>query len=233
MEKELFAALEQVLLQAGATLLRCGDLSSLPAEVRKGMPAGICIGRALRPSVVREISSGPTRLYAEEYRSVNALLQTLADACAGFLGEHGFQAAPAQSTTMALDRATLATPLPHKTVATRAGAGWIGKCALLVHEDYGPAVRYITVLTDAPLPTGIPVTVSRCGDCTACVSACPAGAPSGRQWHAGLAREAFFDAFKCFDCAREQAAAIGVEQPLCGRCIAACPYTKKYLCRNR
>lgn len=232
MEKDLFAALENLLLKSGATFVRCGDLGSLPAEVREGMPAGICIARALNPQIVQRIIGGPTPAYAAEYRSVNRLLQTLADACVEFLRQRGFQAVPGQSTTMALDLTTLATPLPHKTVATRAGAGWIGKCALLVHETYGTAVRYITVLTDAPLPLGTPVTTSRCGDCTACVTACPAGAPSGRQWHAGLARETFFDAFKCFDCAREQAAAIGVEQPICGRCIAACPYTKKYLCRK-
>ena len=232
MEKNLFAALEHLLLEAGATLLRCGDLSTLPAAVRSGMPVGICIGRALNPRIVREIADGPTQQYAAEYSSVNALLQKLADTCAGFLGQRGFQALPAQSTTMALDRATLTTPLPHKTVATRAGVGWIGKCALLVQETYGSAVRYITVLTDAPLPLGTPVAASRCGDCTACVTACPAGAPSGRKWHAGLAREAFFDAFKCFDCARAQAAAIGVEHPICGRCVAACPHTKKYLCRT-
>ena len=34
-------------------------------------------------------------------------------------------------------------------MATLSGMGWIGKCALLVNDSYGTAVRYITVLTDA------------------------------------------------------------------------------------
>ncbi len=74
------------------------------------------------------------------------------------------------------------TELPHKTVATRAGLGWIGKCALLVTRQFGSAVRLTSFLTDAELECAVPVTQSACRGCTLCVDTCPAGAVSGRQW---------------------------------------------------
>ena len=41
-----------------------------------------------------------------------------------------------------------------KTAATRAGLGWIGKTALLVTPEWGPAVRLGTVFTYAALGAG-------------------------------------------------------------------------------
>jgi epoxyqueuosine reductase QueG len=85
----------------------------------------------------------------------------------------------------------------HKTVATRAGLGWIGKCALLVTEEYGSAVRITSVLTDAPLEVNKPVNNSNCGTCNNCVRNCPAEASSGDLWAAGMKRETFFDYLAC------------------------------------
>ena len=100
-------------------------------------------------------------------------------------------------------------------MATLAGLGWIGKCALLVSETHGSAVRYNTVLTDAPLPEGTPVE-----------------APSGRDWRPELQREDFFDAFACRDTSRSQARKLGLDHTICGICIAACPFTWRYLARS-
>ena len=148
----LFDDLERLLRDHGATLVACADLLPLPDDVRNGLPAGVCIGVALAPEIVAGIDNGPTMAYAAEYARVNALLQRLADDAATFLQRRGFRAVALRATLAKLDPTNLATPLPHKTVATRAGMGWIGKCALLVNDTYGTAIRYITVLTDSPLP---------------------------------------------------------------------------------
>jgi epoxyqueuosine reductase QueG len=101
---------------------------------------------------------------------------------------------------------------------------------LLVTEQYGSMVRLSSVLTDAPLATAGPVDESRCGGCTACAAACPAGAVSGKPWRAGLAREDFFDAAKCRRTARERAArGFGGAATVCGKCIEACPWTRRHL----
>jgi epoxyqueuosine reductase QueG len=145
------------------------------------------------------------------------------------LESQGHRAIALSATVDKLNMATLATPLPHKTVARLAGVGWIGKCALLITRSHGSAVRYNSVLTDAPLPVGMPADVSQCGRCAACVEACPAGAPSGETWSPGMRREELLDAFACCAEAQRQSAAIGIEHTICGICIAACPHTKRYV----
>jgi epoxyqueuosine reductase len=233
-DSDLSTCLERFMEERGAFFLACADLRFLPETNRKGLPFGVCIGVELNPSIVAGITAGPTREYAAEYERANKLLQSLGDDCADFLRKRGYKAAACLPSVDKLDYKTLSTALPHKTVATRAGIGWIGKCALLVTKTHGSAIRYNTVLTDAPLRLGTPVEVSYCEDCSFCVEACPAGAPSGRDWSPGLERGNFFDAFACCEKAGQLAGEIGIKHTICGICIAACPFTKRYLKgRNR
>jgi epoxyqueuosine reductase QueG len=119
-----------------------------------------------------------------------------------------------------------ATPLPHKTVATRAGLGWIGHSALLVTPGFGKAVRLTSVLTDAPFACAEPVDRSRCGTCHACVDACPAAAIKGVSWSAGIARERIVDVLACQPKASALAKAQGIDATICGICLLACPWTR-------
>lgn len=231
-DSELRTCMETFLVSRGLTFLACADLTPLQPSVRHDLPVGICLGVRLDPGVVSGIADGPTREYAAHYREVNRLLNELAQQCARFLSDQGHRAVPLEATKRMPEGGNLTTPLPHKTVATRAGVGWIGKCALLVTESYGSAVRYNTVLTDAPLPTGPPVEASLCEDCTSCVSACPVEAPSDVEWEPGLPRDDFFDAYSCRRTAREMARGAGIDHPICGICIAACPFTQGYLERS-
>ena len=114
---------------------------------------------------------------------------------------------------------------PHKTAATSAGLGWIGKTALFVSPRFGPAVRLATVFTDLELPAGEPVTESDCGDCRACVDACPAGCGRDVLWRPGMARELLFDAGAC---RHHMSLFTSVEAEICGICIAACPYSSQH-----
>lgn len=94
----------------------------------------------------------------------------------------------------------------------------------------GSAVRLSSLVTDAPLPCGTPVTESRCGACTACTNACPGRAVSGELWSPQKDRDSFFHPLNCRSAARRLAAEkIGREVTLCGQCIYACPYTQRYL----
>ena len=226
--QELSNEVHGFLADRGAALVACADLGPLPADVRKEFPRAISIGVALSPPIVAGNVDGPTEEYQAEYERGNALLNRLGEDAAALLRRRGHRALAVGATVEKLDLTTLATPLPHKTVATRAGLGWIGKCALLITKGYGSAVRLNTVLTDAPLEAGTPAEASRCAECMVCVEACPAGAPSGRHWQPDQPRRSFFDAFACCRKARERAGRIDSPHTICGVCIAVCPYTKRY-----
>lgn len=120
--------------------------------------------------------------------------------------------------------------LPHKTVATRCGLGWIGKNCLLITPQYGSAVRISSLLTNAPLEYDEPINQSRCGMCSQCVRNCPAQALKGSLWTVGMPRENIVDVKKCYEKQVEiMLKNTGIETDLCGKCFAVCPYTKRYL----
>jgi len=233
--------LKDALFENGAGLVGYADILKLPHEMRYNFPVAVSIAVPLDPRIIYGIADSPTIEYWEEYQRANALLEALGKRTVNLLRNNGHQAkwlAPTIISTDSFTRTsvsynpmTMSSLLPHKTAATLSGLGWIGKCALLVTREFGSAVRLTTVLTDADLPPGKPAESSKCGSCVDCVEACPAHACSGRLWTAGITRESFFDAFACRKTAFEQAARIGVHETICGRCIAACPLTKKYLKR--
>jgi len=211
-------------------LVGFADLSKIPSDTRDFMRYALSIAVALDPTIIAGIRKGPTQKYRLEYKRVNALLSKLADYAAGMLRDWGYKAIPKAPTNVGIDPKTQSTILPHKTVATRAGLGWIGKCALLVTKEFGTAIRLTSVLTDAELETAIPTDQSLCGDCEDCVKLCPGGAASGKNWSVNLNRDSFFDAFACASAARECAIKrIDIDDTICGICISVCPWTEKYI----
>ncbi len=207
------------------------DLKNL-SSMTGGLPRGISIAVALDPAVVREISGGPTPNYFAEYKRVNALLARLCEQAADIIGKLGGRAQAVEPTAEYFNQSTLSMPVQHKTIATRAGLGWIGKSALLITKEYGPAVRLSSVLTDAEFPTGSHMDESHCGDCRRCVDCCPAGAIAGCHWRVGTPREALCDAFTCRDCASRLAGQQGINATICGVCINVCPWTQRYIARE-
>jgi len=217
----------------GASMVGFADLTVTPALARQDLPRAVAFAVALAPDVVAEIKNGPTRAYYAEYKRANLLLEDLSLAAAELLRGRGFRAISSAATNEGIDLTTYSTPLPHKTVATLAGFGWIGKCALLVSEQFGSAIRLNRVLTDAQFPTGMPVSDSRCGDCQVCVDACPGLAPTGGNWTRDRHRDEFFDASACRRAARETAQRrTGIMDTFCGICIAVCPWTQSYIERS-
>jgi epoxyqueuosine reductase QueG len=181
------------------------------------LPVAVSILMRLDPLVIRGLTHGPTRDYQQEYRRLNAALDDATGTLVDVLRAHGHRAERVQATC---DGANGSAAFAHKTAATVAGLGWIGKTALFVSRQFGPAVRLATVFTDLELPAGEPVTQGACGSCRACVDACPAGCGRNVQWRPGMPRDELFDAVAC---RRHMARFTDVENEICGICIAACP----------
>ena len=220
-----------LLREKGATVVGFADLADVPEELTQGLPRAVSMGVALTPTIVAGIMEGPTDEYWGEYGRLNALLLDIARAGAELLVAGRWRAHSCQ-TTGDTNLETLTAPFPHKTAARLAGLGWIGKCALLVNPEYGSAVRWNTILTDAPLPTSAAPLDSRCGACSICVDVCPGHAASGRIWEAGMGREDFWDAQACLAGTQKITAARQTISRVCGLCLAVCPHTVAYLKRD-
>lgn len=224
--------IRNALKEMGADLVGFADITDLSADMTGGFPAAVSIAVKLDPLVVSEISNGPTQRYYQEYRRVNELIGKLCRPIADMLIACGGKARAIEATAENFDIHTLSMPVQHKTIATRTGLGWIGKSALLITKEYGPAVRLGSVLTDAVFETGEPVDTSHCGDCSKCVDCCPAGAIIGPNWTLGEPREAVYNAFACRDTAKKLAGRLGIKATICGICINVCPWTQKYISRE-
>lgn len=201
---------------------------AIPADGRwplsPDLPFAISFGMPIAPEIIAEVVDGPTPAYFAEYQRLNAALAETAAALAGLLTGRGAAAVPCKPTAHDLEGSvddwTDAGVFPHKTAATQAGLGWIGKTDLFVSPVLGPRVRLATVFTDLELQCGEPVTSGRCAGCRRCVDACPADAGREVQWRAGMPRADIYDARACeLQCARNE----GANGGLCGICIAVCP----------
>jgi epoxyqueuosine reductase QueG len=228
----LTQSLRDILTSAGASLVGVADLRSITERERPDLPLGVSIVVALTPRIIAGIADGPTHEYEGEYNRANAVLTELAGRGASFLREAGYAAEAYAASIGNYDRITWTSSLPHKLAAVRSGLGWIGKSDLFVTKEFGSAVRLSTILTNAPLEAGDPVEVSGCGACGECVKICPAHAPSGRTWRAGLHRDEFVDIRACAAELLRLKEEHGFGHMICGRCIAACPWTKRWLAAN-
>ena len=217
----------KTLYDAGAALVGIADLRDVPnAE----FPFGVSVALPLEKHIVKDLLTAPTEEYHAAYHELNRQLNEIVLAGERFLKKQGYRAfAQIKDNAVPVDE-TLHFPMPYKTVATRAGLGWIGKNALLVTAEYGCAVRIATLFTDAPLEAAVPVTKSLCGSCTACVDACPAGALHGALWDGETKREELVDVARCEVKMREiMRESTGIDFDICGKCFAVCPYTQRWL----
>ena len=160
--KNLEQKIRTLLKEMGADIVGIGDVKGIAFN---GYTRAIAVAKALPLHVLEhEVPEGPTQEYQDRYDELNVLLDKMADAVEELLVSEGHQ----------WDRETFSTPFPYKTAATRAGIGWVGKCALLVTPECGAGVRLTAILTDAPMETNEPINESRCGECTVCTDICPA-----------------------------------------------------------
>jgi epoxyqueuosine reductase len=157
------------------------------------------------------------------YSTVNSALDRIALAMSRQLQEAGFAALPVP-TTQTVNAARHQGLFSQKLAAHLAGLGWIGKSCLLITPDHGPRVRWVSVLTDAPLEPGQPM-AERCRSCKLCVEACPAHAFTGAKFVETEAREARMNAQACYDYREGMFKVTGART--CGMCVYVCPYGRK------
>jgi epoxyqueuosine reductase QueG len=184
----------------------------------------------MNPQIMFGIQQGPNQVYADEYARVNNQINKLAGMLVAEIRSRGFRA-QALAASDRTDPMNIKGDFPHKTAATRAGLGWIGRHCQLITRKFGSWVRLGTVFTDMELTSGSPVERSFCGRCMQCVEACPAGALKGNPWYPGLPREEILDEKICDRWKKENYFEYHKGHN-CGICSAVCPYGLKVLKRR-
>lgn len=218
---ELFdeTRLKQRIREWGGDIFEFADVGEVPVTELSHLPVAVSIGVRLSDYIVRGIRNGPTMLYAYNVSNANSLLNEIALRTSNYLQNSGFDATPIPAAQSSRKSKIL---FQHKTAATCAGLGWIGKSSLLVNPKYGPRLRLVTVLTNAPITHfGEPVRESNCGSCTSCLGVCPVDAIKDINWKRGMDVHEYFDLEKCQEYIDKEG--LLLDKPVCGICISACP----------
>ena len=228
----LFEQLRTRAVDLGARLFGAAELAQAEAfiveqggEFLSSFPRSISVGISLHDAIVdrlddhKEISVA--RTYDYLYDTVNRALDRIAYQLSVLLTEDGFKTLqiPASDT---LDREKSLGLFSHKLAAHLSGLGWIGPNCLLITPEFGPRVRWVTILTDAPLTTGKPIP-NQCGDCRQCVDECPPKAFSGRPFDPDEHRDMRFNTRRCIDYRAHLGEKVTGAR-VCGMCIFACPF---------
>jgi len=117
-------------------------------------------------------------------------------------------------------------PLLERSLAEKAGLGFIGKQSQLLHPKFGPWLFLAELVTDLELEPDTPY-IGSCGSCTICIDECPTQA---------IQPEGGIDARRCISYLTiEHKGEIASElRPLlgdwvfgCDLCLQVCPYAKK------
>jgi epoxyqueuosine reductase QueG len=197
----------ELLKQEGCHIVGFADIRILPEEQRNGLDVGIIMATTYTPKAVWDRLDDEKRQSIIDNEERGNPLERYNKLTKSFLKEKGYK----RNTTYQTMQIT------YKMLATLAGVGWVGRCALLVSKEQGSAVRFTAVLTNAPFECGTPIMASQCPlDCVACVEICPAKAIKGGLWERGIHRDEFFDVNACKK-----------SRSTCnGLCIAHCPYTQ-------
>lgn len=119
-------------------------------------------------------------------------------------------------------------PLAERTLAVKAGLGFIGKNQMLINPSFGASIFLGELLTDVPLTTdSSDPNLNRCGACRKCIESCPAGA---------LQADGEFRVEKCINYLTIEhkgsinpniASKTGNRIFGCDDCVTVCPFYKK------
>ena len=222
-------SIENKLKELGANFVHFVDITSLSNKENKNYPNAVLFGIKLSSDYLQNVMNTPN--YVQEKVRQNSdfsddelyltELKTdeLADSISQWLINSGYNAYSHsdknQIETGFFDGKYLKTPLPHKTIASMAGVGWIGKNNLLITTMFGSALCLGVILTDAPLEiisnNSIP---SKCNNCNICVKMCEPQALKGHTWSVTAQREDMLDVYKCTTCMN---------------CLVFCPWTQDYI----
>jgi epoxyqueuosine reductase len=164
------------------------------------------------------IETSPSIAYHELYRTVNSLLDANAYLITSFLNRRGFPSIPVPrdgyGSIGILEEKPIAF-FSHRHAAYLAGLGNFGVSNMLLTPEFGPRVRFASVLTAAEIPPGKVMGEQLCIRCMRCRDVCPVQALGSGDYPEDLTEKRAC-AVRSGDLARRSISP-------CGFCIKVCP----------
>lgn len=188
------------------------ELLGLDESAKERLPFAISFGLVLSKGVLDTIIDGPHLLYLHHYRQLNYRLDMIGYFLSREIERKGYKALPFAASQL-IDWQNQKAHISHKHIGIISGIGWIGRNNLLVHPVFGSHVRYNTVLTDMPLIADR-ISDRDCGECMACIDACPAGAIKDAPSE--------FDHQGCYNMLTHFKNKRNLGHHICGICVKAC-----------
>jgi len=135
-----------------------------PRELVKGTKSIVCLAYNYFPNQLPDTTDPKIAKYAwgEDYHRV------VKDKCYELLDWIKSQH-PTVHSRVFVDSA----PVMERQWAQKAGIGWIGKNSLLLRKGVGSNFFLAEIFLDLELNNSEPYSTQHCGDCTACIDACP------------------------------------------------------------
>jgi epoxyqueuosine reductase QueG len=164
------------------------------------------------------LEAAPSREYSVTYQVVNQELNRLAFQVARFLERQGYRALQVPAS-QPYDHERNMGDLSHRHAGQIAGIGVLGKNSLLLSPKFGPRMRLVSVITDAPLEADAPLRLDLCKDCDQCLRTCPSSALKG----GGVVDKMACDAYHVTTGERLH---LNDAEQICGVCVRICPIGK-------
>jgi epoxyqueuosine reductase len=164
------------------------------------------------------LESSPSIWYRELYTTVNNLLDQYGYRLAEFLTRKGYPSVSVPRDGYGNIDVLLERPVAffsHRHAAFLAGLGTFGINNMLLTRQYGPRVRFTSVLTAAELPSDPLIAEGLCTRCLRCVKSCPSSAVSSEDYPEGIT--------DTLACATMSARLNRRFAAPCGICIKVCP----------
>jgi epoxyqueuosine reductase len=204
------------------------ELTRFGGEIVRGYDNGVSIGIVIPDSIVDFLPGRSDPNISCEYNThgyevLSQRLNLIASFLSSYLNQNGYRSLPIAAANRTDEDNAIPT-VSHKMVAHIAGLGWIGKNCLLITREHGPRVRFISVLTNAPVKAADNPVAQQCNDCNECVNACPVKAIKGKNYIMGEGRDERFDFLKCQEYFEKMKKTR--KYAVCGMCLYSCPHGK-------